>query len=1011
MNTSTRKPLSRAIAVFVCAVLVCGSLSPMLAQKAFAEDSSSYANGESIFNRIENMASQAPDDFDVQKDPYGHGMNKEFMLATQDELFVIQGNGTEASNPVKVYDNLKQANESSSPLSEAESVTNLSSITNDLSYVQMVSFDPDKTGRKDHIAVLGVNYWYDGNTGNAYTTLSVFDKNGNREFSKTVGKAEWMEHHEGGNDDMRDFNAMNFLSITAGDFRGTGRDSIVIWQCVDNNNYGLSEWIKDPDTGTYTCPSTDKYDNNKYYVGEKALLHDKYPDIYATWLSKNNNQNWVDNKLHCQLRSGDINGDGLDDLIVLSYVNRVTHDYLNSYKMYSQVTDLYRPCLAVRYGAKSAANMVSSYDTRYGIWKADNSDRSRWTSMLAGGVAVGDIDGDAVDEIVVSGFKNTIEGESGKEVDDPYTITKSKMVTAIFDGTGGSLTQLMFNSDFDTNGWTKGADIGGLYVADTEGGDQSWQRTAVETVAINGKAKAKNIFINGDLYAYNATARSITVVYQPAYFSETDQYFGNYDGNLGMRVAETYFRSVAVGVFDGNENDREQIVYVLGATKNGDPDNALFKIGMMGGVFTDSQGLAVDEAVSWYSTLDEPMEKTVYPSGGSASANVWDRLNFAVCAWDCDCDGLHAKYVRKEFVYTDPQVIAILQAPPYFEELRGQTVGSTSYTISNSYSYGIGTGKSTSFGIGLAVDLGSPCCKINFGVDARQDWSQSFSNSLTTTDEYTFTAEGEDQVIVKRTPITIYIYQVETFDEWSDDNTFALSFPGVSAYETLNARDYNDYVEYYNNKYQELAVEANAQRAANGLDPIKAEDIPHLDLLEDQWLFNEGDPFSYMRKTSVVNGRTVLQSSPNTFGVGESSTSYSWSQEHSHETEETYAFGFSFDITFMLGGKGFGWEIFGGVHSSLEYMKEYSTSESKSVGQGVSCEVANMKLSDLEEIGISPEAASEYGFQYQMVSWPSNLPNDFDLDAYIADNDYDDEALYEELNMEKLEQTPIYGYM
>ena len=59
------------------------------------------------------------------------------------------------------------------------------------------------------------------------------------------------------------------------------------------------------------------------------------------------------------------------------------------------------------------------------------------------------------------------------------------------------------------------------------------------------------------------------------------------------------------------------------------------------------------------------------------------------------------------------------------------------------------------------MEVEAEVIKLNAGLSYATNWEKTFTDELTTSDEYTFTAIGEDQVVLYRTPVTTYIYQVE----------------------------------------------------------------------------------------------------------------------------------------------------------------------------------------------------------------------------------------------------------
>lgn len=942
-----------------------------------AEGSSGGDEEPDSYKRIMGVDSNPPSDWAVEKDPYGYGKNVDFMLLQQDELLINKSTTVNGGEHFLSYGQLKSGTTDYPINGAGEKWTKDLGAHYTLSFTQSVAFDPTGSGRKDHVAILGVysaSYGDEDSPPKIY--MYVMDNQGRCSELKQLENATWMCNDSTfNNDNIWDFNAMNFLGITAGDYNGDGKESVVYWACASTPS--LKQVNVTSNNGNI---SLSVLNSNGYKEDQGALMHESYWDT---------DDRWVDNRMHAAIDTGDINGDGVDDLVVLSYVDRVTRDYR------SEKTQYYIPNLSVSYGVKgSNISITAGKNAKRHTFVTDTTSGEWHMAPLAAGLAVGDVTGNGTDDIVVSGFYNHIKGYFDKKVSEPYDLNKKNLVVAIYNG---KMERLAFDTGSATNAWTLGGDVyGGLYTADTTTGDQSWQQTGVETVAINGKTNAELIFINGDLYTFDGGR--LNCIYTPEYFKHTDE-------GMGSQVnAETYIRSMAVGNFDHNEDGYEQIAFVVGGADANSVGDVTYTMGMIGGVYEDSSGMKSPTAVSYYCTSQSLLENTSYYHKGTARcSNV---CTFDICAWDRDHDGIHARYVGKDYVYTDPEVMAIIQAAPFFEEMKDFSSGTTTYEITVSNSYEKTEGNSVSFGIGPAFESEAKVVSIDLTAQYATDWSESFSDGLTKSKTIGFSAKGEDQVIMYRTPITLYTYQVEVDGVWSDNNTITLSFPGSPSTTPLSVREYNEFADYYNKHCIELAEEAN--KTLPDKEKIKPEDIPHINTINDKWLGHAGDPFSYMQTSSAQEGREILQDAPQTFTVGKNSSSFSWEQTHSGSHEISNSHGFSVDFAIKFGWKSHNIGFRLGVAASLSYMSDFSECWTEEKGTGASCEIDNMDPDALADAGISQKTAQQYTFQYQMVTWPSNILSTEKPDKYDEGNNIDSSVNIDE---DKPMYAPIYGYM
>ena len=130
------------------------------------------------------------------------------------------------------------------------------------------------------------------------------------------------------------------MSITAGDYDGDNVDTVVTYagDCNSSNEYfGVSEWnIKDKGDGTPEITSKNGRDTkfdllNKAYAS-KGVGDDTENDGDMVDIFNHAGHHAAGNgSLHAILKTGDFNGDNIDDLAVLSSLEFQSSDEAKQY--------------------------------------------------------------------------------------------------------------------------------------------------------------------------------------------------------------------------------------------------------------------------------------------------------------------------------------------------------------------------------------------------------------------------------------------------------------------------------------------------------------------------------------------------------------------------------------------------------------------------------------------------------------------------------------------------------
>lgn len=919
-----QKSGARILSILI-AVLMTITLVPSLGSMEVSADDDL---GKSAYRDV--MTIEDPANYDDESfEPYGYGVDVPFFMNKQSELLFYQ-TSRESSGDIKTFfDRLKEAStEDVLSGSKTDALKAPPSKLKQAYFVQAVSFDPTGTGRDDHIAFIGV--YHDGSNARCY--VWVYDtKNHSWSSEFNLGKennsyCNWMESQK-----ITDYEAVNFLSITAGDYDGDGLDTLVAFCSFDGiDGYSLYEL-------EYGSSGLDYYENNPEGWAHR---HDKYGDTLAR-------KNTIETRMACELDTGDLNGDGLDDLAALTYIG--------NYNEKSLALETYRPIVKITYGETGAGELTKYTSTEAEVWSWE---QGWWfNSMVSPGMSIGDVDHDGMEEIVAAGIscdqKKKSETTSERIHDD---IDADNIFVCIIGINNKNKAEREYTAKIGTNEWTRS----GFY-----DGDKIWNKTGVQCAAINGLGNADQIFISGTLYKMDDNG--LKDVHTPEIFrSDNDNLSSKLSSNM-------YVQSTASGNFDGNDKGYEQIAYTV-SCKTKDKRSYDYMRGVVGGKkYNNTTGIARE----YYSTAANRMnDDYAWPGRGKDNASGYisehQGLNCIVVSADNDNDGVLARYKEKAMIYSDPEVLCVLQAPPYFKEVKDYMTdtSSTAYEILESYAFDRTKSDSVSYGVGVVAGMESPAIQMEMTAGYAMDWSQEFTEGHADTVSIGWAATEEDLVLVQRKPAVSYYYEIQSQNGNWDGDCMVVTVPCRPSLVTMGIGKYNAFAQYYN----KILTDSEYLKDYHNSDvPEYMKQYHTLDLLDNQWLGHEGDPTKYIKWTNSLfkndSGYRILQETPASLGHNSESVSWGKTSNNSVGVTENISHGFTYDATIAMGPNVGPASLYVGLTTSLQYMTGESTTKTHTTEQGISCEVNGLKVKDMP----ASMRGNDYNFSFKMARWPSGM--------------------------------------
>lgn len=903
--------MKKIISVFLCFSILIGACAIGI---SFSDLSLIKANAEEVSQGVADILDQdanAPAGFNGTKDPYGLiGTSDEKVISANNELyFSIYDQSTLTS---KIGDNYKASlqNNNAKDLhlttSYFDSVRDILSTDNigGIYYTKCTAFDSDGDGARESVAYIGwrqsdnaiVTWYLNVKTGRRTdVTVLSYASEGLSDLYKTGGYYRYEATYQ----------ALNFFDITAGDFDGDKKETVIVSvpdresSSSKNASPRLYELSFSPSGYTIVKSGFQSYLNPAFMTGKIRSSGD-YEDL-----------------LSVQIYAGDFNGDKKSDLAVVSYTNDISGTYDDA----SSET-LYVPYLAIGYGSGSgiAASPASAVGLRTSYPVRSEKDLAYYEIPIAPGITTGDIDGDNFDEIIVAGYYGMVENDDGDWSIDDSENNDEKLITVCYDANTGGLGYKSWQT-LTSNGWTAGNATTGVYLHQ----DWVYQPVGVATAAVNGINSKELAFISGTIYEYS---NGFKEAYTPEYFKSPDNAVGSQTVNV------TFISEITSGVFDGNSYGREQFAVMLGFKQEATM-NYTYIPAIIG-----KTNIKVGEntAYQFYCTDVSPSDKLLGGSHQQAS----------LAAVDCDNDLIKVKYNDKAYIWSDPNVVGVLQAAPYFGELGSYddfNDGGTTVSFSTSYESEYVDYASQSIGVGFKCEVDASAFEMEFSIGYSGAWEQGTIDTTSKAQTVSFTAGANDTVILRRTPV--YYYSYDLWDaangKWIKDG-HTVQVLKEATYYTLTIDEFNTFADIYNAKM----TAANSKFTP--ITKITSETAPYLN--------QEGNPYGYASGT--IGTQSLL--------LGHNGGSSSISYEESYGTGSSYSHedGFSFELSAIAGV-----ELFkAGLYFEGEFVWGYERTETVTSGTETEGEVCNINNADIKEAtGASDALINQYSFNWSFGTW------------------------------------------
>ncbi len=527
-----------------------------------------------------------------------------------------------------------------------------------------------------------------------------------------------------------------------------------------------------------------------------------------------------------------------------------------------------------------------------------------------------DIDHDGAMEIVTAGVGADDNGNDDNFHGDGYFVVITQYNGNSYQVDTATQNDISCQSGFYV---AHSGDKNGNYVGHKESTLDYMNPCSLGIVRFDGRGTVPYIVIRGQIFKYNSADGTLEGA------NTSTQGLDN------VLKDRTIINQPIVGNFDGNAAGREQILFTV---SSGDG-----KAVNIGGYYYKPTDYDSRKATGTYQSTGAGKNVMNDTENGLRSCrwgmNAWGIAEIALAAPDIDNDGLIADYQGKEYAFNDPQVLAIMEAPPYFEDIEYNNAGETA--ISFSKSSGSSTGTSTAnrigayvsfeqdFSFGGVVDLGG----FEFETAFEAEWNNSIEieKSFTMTNSFS-TEQAESAVVLICIPVTVYHYNTTSAD--GSKSTMDITVADAPIYKTIPLSEYNA---------------AAGQRG----DPQIGSDII---------ASTAGQPSTYRSTTTGLKNAVTTNKGTNGGWFATESGESSKSQSVAFESSQTNTKELTFNVDAKAGAGvgGFKFGLSGGTSTGS------STSSISTEGIERSGTVHDL-----------PKDTEGYSFSWQFVGWETTL--------------------------------------
>ncbi len=547
------------------------------------------------------------------------------------------------------------------------------------------------------------------------------------------------------------------LSLVAGDFDGDGKDTLMVYTPGNNNSTDTVDSIKE-----YTF-SGGKLDEGKRVINLGDVIDGGRNALKAMLYHDGNGDNELRAHLSVDMEVGDVDMDGIDELAMTVNVNDLKE------KSYDGHTDYEKSYLTV-YDYNNNKSWKQLMNKKLLNSNDGPSGRARFAGVTIGYVSNAP-SGSMPPEVVAVGYYD----QNGDYQDCDFNKSKLLAYSYQYSTKDNSWTEKCKATEVVTNGFTN---------TGTKGDDVQ-NPIAVAAVAADGVNTKEYLFISGSMYQIGTVDGNQRLSILNGSDKGHDRWLG------GRLINNSGILDYAVGNFDGNKQGMEQVYYVE-YRKQETFDKQFLKIGQL---YKGSTGSTFNRWEDDWTYYDK------------------SNCNLALTTADVNNDAMLAKIQSVSTGYTDPKVMAILEASPHFAEVNDGDIGNSQTGIGYSKDNTVTVTASGSFGFDIMAGFEYVAPLIETGGGVEFNTSHTFTVGATKSTSKGITVEwnndtNDNMVLMYATPMTYYEYQVKYPDDTKKGNSpkltssMTLAVPGNPSMNMVSVDTYNKAASAYEGMQQ-----------------------------------------------------------------------------------------------------------------------------------------------------------------------------------------------------------------